>query len=268
MTKNAVIYCRVSTDEQTKGYSLKTQADACEHYAHVQGYAILEAFNDDYSGASLDRPELNRLREYIHSNQVDAVIVYDIDRLARKSVYQMLIEEEFQRLGVTVQYVLGQYEDNDEGRLQKQIRASIAEYEKAKILERSKRGKRGKAKSGFVIVGARPPYGYKVVSEPHKAWLEIDGEEAPIVQMIYDWYINGDANGTPMSANAIAVKLTELGIPTRGDKEGHYAKKFGTGVWQRGMVIHVLTNETYTGTWYFGKTHMVDDGQRREPRNK
>jgi len=81
-----------------------------------------------------------------------------------------MIWEEFFRNGVSVEYVIGQYDDSDEGRLQKQIRASIGEYEKAKILERSKRGKRGKAKKRFVIVGARPPYGYKVVSEPHKAW--------------------------------------------------------------------------------------------------
>jgi site-specific DNA recombinase len=95
----------------------------------------------------------------------------------------MLIEEEFRKSGVIVEYVLGQYDDCDEGHLQKQIRASIAEYEKAKILERIKRGKRGKAKSGFVLVGARPPYDYKIVSEPHKSWLEIDDEEAQIVRM-------------------------------------------------------------------------------------
>lgn len=65
MDKKAVIYCRVSTDEQAKGYSLKTQADAFEHFAIERGYTILETFNDDYSGASLERPELNRLREYV-----------------------------------------------------------------------------------------------------------------------------------------------------------------------------------------------------------
>jgi site-specific DNA recombinase len=80
----------------------------------------------------------------------------------------MILEEELHRSGIVVEYVIGRYEDSDEGRLQKQIRSSIAEYEKAKILERSKRGKRGKAQSGFVLVGNRPPYGYKVISEPQK----------------------------------------------------------------------------------------------------
>lgn len=163
---------------------------------------------------------------------------------------------------------MAQYEDTDEGRLQKQIRGVIAEYEKAKILERSKRGKRGKAKSGFVLTGARPPYGYKVKSEPHKAWLEVDESEAAIVRMIYDWYLRGDESGLPMSANGIAKRLTKLSIPTRGDKQSHFAKKFGHGAWQRATIIHILTNETYTGVWYFGKTKMIDDGKQRETKQK
>jgi len=268
MIKQAAIYSRVSTDEQAKGYSLKTQIEACQAYAQERGYIVAATFSDDYTGAAIDRPELNKLRDYMARNPLDVVIVYDIDRLARKSAYQVLIEEEFKRAGVVIEFVMAQYEDTDEGRLQKQIRGVIAEYEKAKILERSKRGKRGKAKSGFVLTGARPPYGYKVKSEAHKAWLEIDESEAAIVRMVYDWYLRGDERGLPMSANGIAKRLTKLSIPTRGDKQSHFAKKFGHGVWQRAMIIHILTNETYTGVWYFGKTKMIDDGKQRETKQK
>ena len=158
--KLAAIYSRVSTDEQTKGYSLQTQIDACNVYAKERRYTVTESFTDDYTGAAIDRPALNQLRDYMMNNPLDVVIVYDIDRLARKSAYQVLIEEEFKREGVVIEFVMAQYDDTDEGRLQKQIRGVIAEYEKAKILERSKRGKRGKAKSGFVVAGSRPPYGY------------------------------------------------------------------------------------------------------------
>lgn len=266
--KLAAIYSRVSTDEQSKGYSLQTQIEACQAYAVDRSYRVTETFSDDYTGAALDRPALNKLRDYMAHNPLDAVIVYDIDRLARKSAYQVLIEEEFRRVGVVIEFVMAQYEDTDEGRLQKQIRGVIAEYEKAKIMERSRRGKQGKAKSGFVITGARPPYGYRVKSEPHKAWLEIDKAEAAVVRTIFDWYVNGDENSTRISANGIAKKLTRLGIPTRGDREKHFAKKHGNGVWQRAMIIHILTNETYTGTWYFGKTKMIDDGEKREPKSK
>jgi site-specific DNA recombinase len=260
--KRAIIYVRVSTDEQTKGYSLKTQIEGCENYAKELGYSVVATFQEDYTGTVLDRPTLNEMRQFIVDDTgIDAMIVYDLDRMARKSVHQMILEEELLRLGVIVEYVIGRYEDSDEGRLQKQIRASIAEYEKAKILERSKRGKRGKAKSGFVIVGSRPPYGYQSLSEPHKTWLVIDEDEAKVVKMVYDWFLIGNGDEKPLSIRAISLKLTELGIPTRGDKVKHVAKKFGHGVWQAAMVTHILKNETYTGTWHFGKTKMVNDGK-------
>ena len=261
MNKSAVIYARVSTDEQSKGYSIATQMEACQRYAGDKDYTVGATFTDDYTGASMDRPGLNELREYISQNPTDIIIVYDIDRLARKSVYQMLLEEEFQRHSALTEYVLGQYADTDEGRLQKQIRSSIAEYEKAKILERSKRGKRGKAKAGFVQVGSRPPYGYRVKSEPHKSWLEVNDDEAKIVRLVFGWYLKGNGEVRPMSMQSIAAALTRLELPTRGDQNSHVAKKRGVGVWQPAMVRHILLNETYTGTWFFGKTMMVSDGK-------
>lgn len=268
--KRAAIYTRVSTDDQGKGYSLTTQKSASQQYLSDRGYQNVGEYADEYTGASLDRPELNNLRKLVEAGGVDVVVVYDIDRLARRSVYQMLIEEEFNRYGVKIEYVNGQYEDSDEGRLQKQIRASIAEYEKAKILERSKRGKRGKAQSGFVMVGCRPPYGYNVKAEPHKAWLEIDEDEAKIVRLVYDLYLRGDGAGMPFSIRAVAKRLCDLQVPTRGDTSKNVRKLQGLGVWCPGMVIHILYNEAYIGRWYYGKTQMVNDGQEsiRKPKPK
>ena len=268
MNKRAVIYARVSTDEQTKGYSLNTQVEACEKFAKDRGYSIVEIFKDDCSGATLDRPRLSDLLKLVSTDNIEAMIVYDIDRLARKSVYQMLIEEEMGRHGAIIEYVTGDYGNTDEGRLQKQIKASIAEYEKAKILERSKRGKRGKAQSGFVVVAARPPYGYRVHSEPHKSWLVVDEEEAKIVVLVFEWYLFGETPGQALSIRAIAKKLTGMGIPTSGDKKKHVAKKIGYGVWQPGMIVHILKNEAYTGIWHYGKTKMIDDGQVRPHKPK
>ena len=102
MTKQVAIYARVSTDEQAKGYSLKTQVEACQTYAKERGYIVTETFSDDYTGAVMDRPALNKLRDLIALETIEAVIVYDVDRLARKSAYQVLIEEEFKRAGVTM----------------------------------------------------------------------------------------------------------------------------------------------------------------------
>ncbi len=269
ISKRAIIYVRVSTDEQAKGYSLKTQVEGCMHYAEEMGYAIAATFQEDYTGTSLDRPALNEMRSYIATDPaVTVLIVYDLDRIARKSILQMILEEELLRSGITVEYVIGRYEDSDEGRLQKQIRASIAEYEKAKILERSKRGKRGKAQSGFVLVGSRPPYGYQVNSEPHKAWLEINKEEAQIVRLVYEWYLIGDESGFPLSMNAITTKLTNLRIPTRGDKFSHVAKKRDQGVWSSPMIRHILRNQTYAGTWHYGKTKIISDGKENTRKAK
>ena len=252
LSKRAIIYVRVSTDEQAKGYSLQTQVEGCTRYAQEMGYAIAATFQEDYTGTTLDRPALNEMRNFITSDSsISVLIVYDLDRIARKSILQMILEEELHRSGIICEYVIGRYEDSDEGRLQKQIRASIAEYEKAKILERSKRGKRGKAQSGFVLVGDRPPYGYKVNTEPHKAWLEVDEDEAKIVRLVYQWYLFGNETKVPLSMNAITVKLTELRVLTRGDKFSQVAKKRDPGVWSSPMVRHILRNETYTGTWHY-----------------
>jgi site-specific DNA recombinase len=264
MTKNAVIYVRVSTDEQTKGYSIQSQEEACQHYATEHDYRVMGVFKDDYTGASLDRPGLNSLRAHMESDSTQAVIVYDIDRLARKSIYQALLEEEFKRLGAIIEYVIGQFDDSDEGRLQKQIRASIAEYEKAKIAERSKRGKRGKAKCGFVLVAARPPYGYKVKAESHKAWLEVDQEEAEIVRWVFNVYTGDDRP----ALNKVAAMLTNMNVPTRGDKHKHIAKKRPYAYWTPAMIRHILTNETYIGCWHFGKTRMIEDGKHRAAKSK
>ena len=84
MDKIVAIYARVSTDEQSKGYSLSTQVEACEQYAFEQGYSLVATFKDDYSGAMLDRPGLNQLRELIFNKPIDIVLVYDVDRLARE----------------------------------------------------------------------------------------------------------------------------------------------------------------------------------------
>lgn len=269
LSKRAIIYVRVSTDEQARGYSLQTQVEGCKHYAEEMGYSIAATYQEDYTGATLDRPALNEMRNFIATDpSISVLIVYDLDRIARKSILQMILEEELHRSGILVEYVIGRYENSDEGRLQKQIRASIAEYEKAKILERSKRGKRGKAQSGFVLVGSRPPYGYKVNSEPHKAWLEVDEEEAKIVRLIYQWYLYGNETEVPMSMNAITVGLFELRIPTRGDKFSHVAKKRDPGVWAGTMVRHILHNETYTGTWHYGKTKIISDGKEHTRKAK
>jgi len=256
MSNRAVIYARVSTEEQAEhGYSLPSQIEACRKYVQEQGWDLVgEPITDaGISGAVLGRPGLERIRDMAEAGEINAVVVYEIDRLTRKLAHQLLIEDELEQAGVRVHYVLGQYKDDDEGRLMKQIRGSIAEYERAKIEERMRRGKRAKAKAGSVMAHGHPPWGYKLEKADGKTKLAVFEEEAHVVRLIYQWYAHGEGGVGPMSIGAIAKRLTEMAIPTSADKNPRMAKKRGRGVWSHSVVHAILTNETYRGVWHYGK---------------
>ena len=144
MIKRVSTYARVSTEDQAKhGYSLPTQMEACRKYAEERGWSVVAEISDDgISGAAFDRPGLDRIRDMAQAGEITGVVVYEIDRLSRKLAHQLIIEEELGQAGVSVHYVLGDYADTDEGRLMKQIRGAISEFERAKIRERMRRGRR------------------------------------------------------------------------------------------------------------------------------
>jgi site-specific DNA recombinase len=233
-----VTYARVSTEDQAKhGYSLPSQIEACRKYAEQQGWSVVAEISDDgVSGAILDRPGLDRIRDLIQTGEIDAVIVYDLDRLSRKVVHQLLIEEELNKAGVTIRYVLGDYRDDDEGRLQKQIRAAISEYERAKITERMVRGKRSKARRGLVVGAGRIPFGYRFDGNGH---LVIEEQEAYVVQLVFQWYTGPEE----VSIREIARRMTALPFKTHQ----------GNNEWRTGTVSLILGNETYTGVQYYNR---------------
>jgi site-specific DNA recombinase len=239
MSKRAVTYSRVSTEDQAKhGYSLPSQMEACCKCAEERGWAVVAEISDDgVSGATLDRPGLDRIREMAQAGEIDVVIVHDLDRLSRKAVYQMLLEEELGKNRVRIHYVLGNYGDDDEGRLQKHIRAAIAEYERSKITERTERGKRKKARGGLVVGGGRIPYGYLYDDDGH---LIIAEKEAHIVRLIFEWYTNVDEE---CSIRGIARRLSATG-----------SKSYeGNTRWARSSVANILANETYAGVAYYNR---------------
>jgi site-specific DNA recombinase len=223
-----------------------------------------EVTDSGISGATLDRPGLNRVRELARAGEIEAVVVYDLDRLSRKAVYQMLIEEELAKSHVSVHYVLGDYRDDDEGRLQKQVRAAVAEYERAKFRERIVRGRKGKARAGYVVLGGSEIYGYTVKREPHKAWLVVNEDEAQIVRLIFRLYAYGDANNGPMTLTAIARFLTKMGVPTKADRLGYKSKTKGKGQWGRSTIAGMLHNTAYIGSWYYNRTKW--ENRRAVPR--
>jgi site-specific DNA recombinase len=211
----AAIYARVSTEDQGKGFSIPTQIEACQKLAEREGYTVPDASisREELSGASLERPGLQRLRELVRTRAVTAVIVYDLDRLSRRLRHQSLLLDEMERCSVAFHVVASPIEDPPEGMLLTHVRGAMAEYERAKIKERTTRGRQGQAKAGHVWGGV-VPLGYRYVSKPHGGEYIIDEDEAALVRRMYRLCLDG------LTMRAIALRLTEERIPTAMDR-GH-----------------------------------------------
>ncbi len=271
MAKRAVLYGRVSGDDAraTGGANLQAQIDLCREYAQRQGYVIVAELKEDdrgASGATFDLPQLSKALELARQGAFDVLIARELDRLARDLGKQMIVEQELKRSGVVIEYALYDFPDTPEGRLNKNFRAMLAEYEREKITQRMKRGKLREVNGGS-IMPARAPYGYRLIrNENNKFVLEENPEEAATVRLIFDWYING-ADGERLSIYSISQKLTTLGIPTAYDSRKGY-KLQEVGKWHAGSVTNILHNETYAGTWYYNKETWVKDesNSRRQKR--
>lgn len=257
MTKRAVLYARVSGDDRgNDGRNLAGQLDMCREYALEQDWRIVAELAEDdrgASGASFELPQLNRIREMATGGEFDILVVREIDRLSRNLAKQLIVEEELRRTGVQIEYALAEYPDSPEGRLNKHIRATIAEYEREKINERMTRGRRQKARAGSVVPHGHTPYGYRVEETDGKMMFVIHEPEARIIRSIFFWYVHGDESSKPLSINAIARKLK--GTPTKQDIEGRSRKQSEYGTWSPSTVGAILKNETYAGVWHYGKNH-------------
>jgi site-specific DNA recombinase len=166
MSKPAAIYARVSSDRQKENQTIASQTAALQEYAVAHGYMVPGewVFEDEgYSGASLIRPGLEAMRDLAAQGQIEAALVYSPDRLSRKYAYQVLLVEEFARCGVSMVFLKSPSGQTPEDQLLVQFQGMIAEYERAQIAERSRRGKRHKAQQGVINVLSGAPYGYRYV---------------------------------------------------------------------------------------------------------
>jgi len=153
--KRAVLYARVSSDDRGKeGRNLKGQLDMGREYATAHDHRIVAELSEDdrgASGASFDLPQLGKVLAMAERAEFDVLVVRELDRLSRNLAKQLIVEERLRRCGVSIEYVLGEYADNPEGNLMKHVRASVAEYEREKIKERTTRARRLKVKAGNVV---------------------------------------------------------------------------------------------------------------------
>ena len=263
MIQRAITYARVSGDDRGKdGRNLAGQLEMCRDYVIHKGYALVAEMAEDdrgASGASFELEKLGEILELAKKRDFDVLVVREIDRLSRNLAKQLVVEEELNRSGIRIEYVLGEYADSPEGNLMKHVRAVVAEYEREKIKERIQRGKRLKVKAGSVMLPLdHPPFGYRIVKVGNLWQLEVYEPEAEIIRVLYNWYVHGDEDGKIMTLRSIAQRLTDLRIATPIDRKKKQGlnpgnKKRPLYEWSGSVIAHYLDREVYKGKWIYGR---------------
>lgn len=259
--RRAVIYARVSTDDQAeKGYSLPTQLAACQKYAEANDLRVVAELADDCSGSIsiADRPNGRKIYELVDNSAVDAVIIYTHDRTARdeRVIEYLLFKAYLHDRGVELHYSdTGLDAYTMEGNLVGYIKAHAAAAERLKIRERTRRGKIAKARSGKMMMDGRAPYGGRRTGTGREAHVVRCEEELHIVKKIFDWYVNGDGKHGPLTLYRISEKLYDLKISPPGAK-GRLVH------WGTCAVRRILVNEIYAGRTYYCKSRVVSPGKQ------
>ncbi len=249
MTK-AALYARVSTQLQEKEDTVRSQVDELKKYAceHDITYNESDIYIDDgYSGGSLIRPALDRLRDAVTEGGYNKILVYDPDRLARSYVYQMVLLEEINSNGCSVEFIRNPIGSTPDEQLLLQMQGMIAEYERAKIYERTRRGKQHRMQNGEIING-RKIFGYNYIKKTSyiPAHYKIIDKEAEIVRSLFNWFVEDK-----LTLREIAVRLNERCIKSpRGGK------------WQGPNMSSYLKNIIYTGTGYGNMFKAVEPKRR------
>jgi len=242
------IYARVSSDQQAERHTIDSQLAELKARAMQDGHSIRDDMlfvDNGHSGASLIRPALERLRDLVALSAVDVVYVHAPDRLARSYAHQVLLLEEFARAGTQVVFLNRPIGDTPEDSLLLQLQGMFAEYERAKMLERSRRGKRHRAQSGAVSVLSRAPFGYRYVTREAgggAARYEIDEDAARIVRQIFTW-----VGLERLTLAGVCRRLLGNGIPS----------PTGRRHWSRAMIHTLLLNPAYAGQAIFGRRQCL-----------
>lgn len=242
------IYARVSTDHQRAQGTIQSQVDGLRELAGARELAVgpeLVFCDEGISGATLVRPALERLRDGAADGSFEVLLCHSPDRLARRYAYQVLLLDELARAGVEVIFVFeDERTETPEGELLRQMQGMIAEYERAQIAERTRRGRLHRARSGSPAVLGRAPYGYRYVrrSELADAYFQVDEVKADVVREVFRCYAH---DGQTLAA--IADWLNETSTPTTTPGKA----------WHPSTVRGMLVNPAYRGEAAFGKTRVT-----------
>ena len=249
-----VAYARVSTDRQAEKQTIAQQIERLQTYAEQQQLQLSaeQIYKDDgYSGARLDRPALDRLRDAAGNGAFDVLLITSPDRLARRYAYQVWLLEEFERAGVQVIFLERPPTGDPQDVLVIQIRGAVAEYERTVIADRMRRGRLAALRAGQLVPWTVPPFGYR--QDPHRprdpAGLQIDEDAAHVVRQIFTWYIEDG-----LTLYGIAQRLIDRGVPT----------PTGRLYWNPSSVRKILMNAAYRGVAY-GNQKQTMPAKRRHP---
>jgi site-specific DNA recombinase len=249
------IYARVSTQRQAQAQTIDQQLTRLRAYVEQKGWQVADEHiyrDDGFSGASLSRPGLDRLRDRVALAELDVVVITAPDRLARKYLHQVLLIEEMEKHGCRVEFTDRPMSTDPNDQLLLQIRGAVAEYERSLISERMRRGKVAKLRTGQLLPWTRGHYGYTVdpdhPRDPHG--VHIDDFEGAIVRQIFAWYGEEDA-----TLYVVAKKLEEAQVTTPR----------GCDYWTGCSVRHILRDPAYTGITYGNRCHSIAARQRVSP---
>ncbi len=254
------LYARVSSEQQAEAHTIASQVADLEARIAADGFDCtqLQRFLDEgWSGATLVRPALEQLRDQAAGGALDVLYVHCPDRLARRYAHQALVLEELARAGVEVRFLNRPVGETPEDQLLLQMQGMIAEYERAKFLERSRRGKRYAAQAGRLSVFCVAPYGYRLVRAAEAggtARFEIVLEEARVVRQIFTWIVQERC-----TLNGVSQRLAAAGVPTRT----------GNARWNHRTIWDMVQNPAYVGRAAFGRTRSVPlEPRLRAPRGR
>jgi site-specific DNA recombinase len=249
----AALYVRVSTDRQQHAQTIEQQVTQLRTYVAARdGWTVAEehVFRDDgYSGAKLDRPGLDALRDHAARAAFDVVVVTAPDRLARNFVHQMVVLEELERRGVRVVFCDRPLSDDPHEQLVTQIRGAVAEYERTLIADRMRRGRQARLRSGQLLPWTRAPYGYRLHPERPRdpAAVQVDPVAAVVVQELFAAYAAGG-----VTLHTLAAQLTARRVPT----------PTGRPIWRSTTIRNLLTNPAYKGQAASGRLRTAPARRR------
>src|ERR1700681_4372762 len=247
------LYARVSSESQARDNTIASQVAALRERIAVENFQLEpdhSYVDEGYSGSILSRPALERLRDAVGGGHIERIYVHAPDRLARRYAHQVLLIDEFRRAGAEVVFLNRPIGGTAEDDLLLQVQGVIAEYERAKILERSRRGRRHAARSGSVSALTGAPFGYRYVSRSEGggvARFEVVEDEARIVRLIFAW-IGLDR----MSLREVCRRLQQIGCQTRR----------GSTFWYASTIRSMLDNPAYVGRATFGRDRIIPAGPR------